>query len=222
MDLAEGKVKYRDEKLAALEKKDKPAKTTPFFVEFIGGDGVAADAIACTPETLLDVLIPDMEKCEARLSRSTDEEERELAERCLARLESGEPLCDADFSDAEREAVRKLSFLSFKPVVIVDPSANEQDVIRACLEKGGWIFFYTSGPKESHAWWVKKGATIVECAGRIHTDLARGFIKGDVVRFEDYLECHNMNDCRARGVVRVVDRDYVVSDSEIIEIRFNV
>ncbi|MCK5193306.1 MAG: DUF933 domain-containing protein, partial [Desulfobulbaceae bacterium] len=73
-----------------------------------------------------------------------------------------------------------------------------------------------------HAWLVKKGSTILECAGKIHTDLARGFIKGDIVTLEDYLNCHNFNECKSKGLVKVVDRDYVVEPNEVIEIRFNV
>jgi ribosome-binding ATPase YchF (GTP1/OBG family) len=84
------------------------------------------------------------------------------------------------------------------------------------------MFFYTSGPKESHAWLVEKGSEIIACAEKIHSDLARGFIKGDVVCFEDYMNCHNFNDCKSKGLARLVDRDYIVQPNEIIEIRFNV
>ena len=84
------------------------------------------------------------------------------------------------------------------------------------------MFFYTSGASESHAWLVPKGSDIVFCASRIHSDLARGFIKGDVVSYDDYMSCHNFNDCKSKGVARMVDRDYIVQPNEIIEIRFNV
>jgi ribosome-binding ATPase YchF (GTP1/OBG family) len=64
--------------------------------------------------------------------------------------------------------------------------------------------------KEVHAWQVPEGSDIVTCAGRIHTDLARGFIKGDMAGFEDFLKCHNWNDCQRKGLVKVVDRDYII------------
>lgn len=62
----------------------------------------------------------------------------------------------------------------------------------------------------------------VSCAARIHSDLARGFIKGDVVNFEAYMGCHSFNECKEKGLARIVNRDYVVQPGEIIEIRFNV
>ena len=84
------------------------------------------------------------------------------------------------------------------------------------------MFFYTSGPSESHAWLVPLGSDIVFCASKIHSDLARGFIKGDVVAYEDYMNYHNFNECKSKGVAKMVDKEYIVQPNEIIEIRFNV
>ena len=81
---------------------------------------------------------------------------------------------------------------------------------------------FTSGATESHAWLVPAGSDIVTCASKIHSDLARGFIKGDVVPYEDYMNCHNFNECKSKGFDKMVDRDYIVQPNEIIEIRFNV
>ena len=84
------------------------------------------------------------------------------------------------------------------------------------------MFFYTSGPSESHAWLVPLNSDIVFCASKIPSDLARGFIKGDVVSYNDYMNYHNFNECKSKGVAKVVDKDYIVQPNEIIEIRFNV
>ena len=65
-------------------------------------------------------------------------------------------------------------------------------------------------------------AIIITCASKIHSDLARGFIKGDVVAYEDYMNCHNFNECKSKGVAKMVDKEYIVQPNEIIEIRFNV
>lgn len=104
----------------------------------------------------------------------------------------------------------------------MNTAKDTNDMISDVLEKAGMMFFYTSGPKESHAWLVEKNSDIVTCAGKIHTDLARGFIKGDIVEFDDYMSAHNFNDCRTKGFVKVVDRDFIVPDGSVIEIRFNV
>ena len=73
-----------------------------------------------------------------------------------------------------------------------------------------------------HAWPVKEGSDIVTCAGKIHSDLARGFIKADIVRYEDLIKVFNWQEARTKGLVRVVDRDYIIQAGDVIEIRFNV
>jgi ribosome-binding ATPase YchF (GTP1/OBG family) len=222
MNLPEGKTKYKDQSLIALQEKDKPKKVTPFFAQFIADDFVHSDAIVVPSSQILDLLILDMEKIESRLTRVTDEKEKELMEQCMEKLEEEIPLCDLPFSDEEKQSLEAAALCSIKPVVQVEGNEDVNDIITQALEKAGYMFFYTSGPSESHAWLVKKGSTILECAGKIHTDLARGFIKGDIVTLEDYLNCHNFNECKSKGLVKVVDRDCVVEPNEVIEIRFNV
>jgi ribosome-binding ATPase YchF (GTP1/OBG family) len=222
VELTEGKAKFNDERLVALQKKDNPKKVTPFFAKFVGDDFIHSDAIVVPQDQILDLLILDMEKIEARLNRITDDNEKQLMEKCMESLEDEIPLCDVEFSAEEKDLLRAASLFSIKPVVQIDGDEDVNTIISLALEKANYMFFYTSGPTESHAWLVKKGSTILECAGKIHSDLARGFIKGDIVRFEDYLDCHNFNECKAKGLVKVVDRDYVVEPNEVIEIRFNV
>lgn len=221
MDLLEGKIKYQDSDLMALVEKDKPKKVSPFFAEFLQDEFVQSDAIVLPADKLLDLLILDMEKIEARLMRLEEAQEKELMEKCLAHLEEETPLCDAEFSDSEKEALHAFAPHSFKPVVLWHEEPEANAIIAAVLKKAHCMFFYTSGPKESHAWLVKQNSTILTCAAKIHSDLARGFIKGDVVSFEDYMKCHNFNECKSKGLAKLTDRDYVVQPREIIEIRFN-
>jgi ribosome-binding ATPase YchF (GTP1/OBG family) len=222
VDLQEGKVKYIDDKLNALEKKVEPQKVSPYYAEFIGNDFIQADVIVIPRDNLLDLLILDIEKFEARLQRSTDEQEKKLAEKCIEKLEAETPLCEVVFDEEEKKIITVLAPLSFKPVVVLDETPEVNDIIRMSLEKSQTMFFYTAGKKEVHAWPVREGTDIVTCAGKIHSDLERGFIKGDVVSYEDFMQCHNFNDAKARGVAKVVDRDYIVNNSDVIEIRYNV
>lgn len=163
-----------------------------------------------------------MEKIETRMARISDSDEITLLQRCLSSLEMDVPLCDLQLTDREISVVSLAAPLSLKPVIKVDGYEDIDTIISWVLDRSGHMFFYTSGPKESHAWLVKRNSDIVSCAAKIHTDLARGFIKGDVISFEEYMDCHSFNDCKARGLVRLTDRDYVVQPGEIIEIRFNV
>lgn len=222
INLPEGKVKYKDGNLEALAKKDAAKKISPFFAEFLRDEFVQCEAIVIHKDKILDLLILDMEKIESRLSRSSDNVEKALFEKCLKILEQETPLCDSEFRDEEKNFLKAISIISIKPVVKVEEDIDANTVISSVLEKADYMFFYTSCPKESHAWLVKKGSTIIACAEKIHSDFARGFIKGDVVGFENYLNCHSFNDCKAKGLAKLVDRDYIVQPNEIIEIRFNV
>ncbi len=228
IELEEGKVKFNDQNLNALEKKDKPKKVTPFFAEFVKDQSelheelAQVDAIIIPAENILDLLIVDIEKVEIRLERAENDAEKKLLQTALEKLESEIPLCDAGFNPEEEVIILSAAPFSLKPVIQVAGDENSEELIAKVLEKTGYMFFYTTGPSESHAWLVKKGSDIITCAAKIHSDLARGFIKGDVVSFDDYLNCHSFNECKTKGVARVVDRDYIVQPNEIIEIRFNV
>jgi GTP-binding protein YchF len=82
--------------------------------------------------------------------------------------------------------------------------------------------YLTAGPKESRAWTIKRGATAPEAAGVIHTDFQRGFIKAEIVSFDDLIEAGSMNAARAAGKVRMEGKDYVMQDGDVVEFRFNV
>ena len=82
--------------------------------------------------------------------------------------------------------------------------------------------YLTAGPKESRAWTIPKGATAPEAAGVIHTDFQRGFIKAEVVSFDDLVAAGSMATARAAGKVRMEGKDYVMADGDVVEFRFNV
>ncbi len=82
--------------------------------------------------------------------------------------------------------------------------------------------YLTAGPKESRAWTIGKGWTAPQAAGVIHTDFQRGFIKAEVVSFDDLVAAGSMNAAKAAGKVRIEGKDYVMADGDVVEFRFNV
>ena len=95
-------------------------------------------------------------------------------------------------------------------------------VIRAGHRLLGLHDFFTVGPKETRAWTVRRGATALEAAGVIHTDFERGFIRAEVVAYEDFVACGGEQGAREGGRWRLEGRDYVVQDGDVIRFRFNV
>jgi ribosome-binding ATPase YchF (GTP1/OBG family) len=82
--------------------------------------------------------------------------------------------------------------------------------------------YLTAGPKEARAWTIPVGATAPQAAGVIHTDFQRGFIKAEVVSYDDLVAAGSMAEAKARGKVRIEGKDYVMQDGDVVEFRFNV
>ncbi len=103
---------------------------------------------------------------------------------------------------------------------IAEPGLNV--LVRECYRLLGLMSFFTVGEDEVRAWTVRRGAVAVEAAGVIHSDLARGFIRAEVISYDEMIACGNMAEARRRGKLRLEGKDYVVQDGDILNIRFNV
>ena len=82
--------------------------------------------------------------------------------------------------------------------------------------------FFTVGPKEIRAWTIKKGSTAPEAAGVIHSDLQRGFIRAEVMKYNDFIELKSEQAVKEAGKLHVEGKSYIVEDGDILNIRFNV
>ena len=89
----------------------------------------------------------------------------------------------------------------------------------ACL---GLISFLTAGEDECRAWTIKKGTKAPQAAGKIHTDFERGFIKAEVVNYQDLLDNGSLSAAKEKGIVGMEGKEYVVKDGDVILFRFNV
>ncbi len=95
-------------------------------------------------------------------------------------------------------------------------------VIGVCYRALDLITFLTTGEDETRAWELRKGARAPEAAGVIHSDLERGFIRGEVVRYHDLVEAGSWNAAKSKGLLRVEGKDYVVQEGDVLNIRFAV
>jgi GTP-binding protein YchF len=95
-------------------------------------------------------------------------------------------------------------------------------LIRAAYALLGLQTFFTAGPKEARAWTVPIGATAPQAAGVIHTDFERGFIRAEVISYDDYVACNGEQGAKEAGKMRLEGKDYVVRDGDVVHFRFNV
>jgi GTP-binding protein YchF len=103
---------------------------------------------------------------------------------------------------------------------IAEPAKNQ--FIHAAYDLLDLISFLTSGADECRAWPIRRGTTAVRAAGKVHTDIERGFIRAEVIRFDDLVHYRTEARCREAGKFRLEGKEYVVADGDVIHFRFNV
>lgn len=101
-------------------------------------------------------------------------------------------------------------------------SGAVERLVSESLRLLGLISFLTTGPDESRAWTVQRGTPAPQAAGKVHSDIERGFIRAEVIRYDDFVSCGNEHEARKRGVLRLEGKDYVVQDGDVINFLFNV
>ncbi len=112
-----------------------------------------------------------------------------------------------------------------KQIFLADMGLNESGLdrlIQACYDLLGLISFITAGKPEVRAWTIKKGTKAPAAAGKIHTDFERGFIRAEVVSYDDLINCGSMSMAKEKGLVRSEGKDYIMKDGDIVLFRFNV
>jgi len=129
------------------------------------------------------------------------------------------PICnklEAEVSELEDD--EKMEFL--EELGMDEPGLNR--VIRAGYSLLGLQTYFTAGPKEVRAWTIPIGATAPNAAGKIHTDFEKGFIRAEVVAYDDYIQGNGEQGAKESGKWRLEGKDYIVQDGDIIHFRFNV
>ena len=129
------------------------------------------------------------------------------------------PVCagiEAEISELEPE--EKKAFLEDMGIT----ESGLDKLIKASYSLLGYISYLTAGPTEVRAWTIVKGTKAPQAAGKIHSDFERGFIRAEVVSFDDLMECGSMNAAKEKGLVRSEGKDYVMRDGDIVLFRFNV
>jgi len=100
--------------------------------------------------------------------------------------------------------------------------ADRDQLLRTLMDVSGQRLFLTAGEKEVRSWMIRKGGTAIEAAGIIHTDLARGFIRAEIMHCADLVRLGSEREVKAHHLVRQEPKDYVIQDDDVVLIRFSV
>ena len=103
-----------------------------------------------------------------------------------------------------------------------DGPASFETVLAGVFDAVGLIVFFTAGDTETRAWTLRRGQTALEAAATIHTDIARGFIRCEVIACNELVEAGSRAEAARRGQQRLEGKDYVVADGDVLNVRFNV
>jgi len=223
-DFPMGKKSLIDERLNVLEEIMKPSKTTFISMELLDSSSLKdAEAIICEKESKLDLIISDLEAVENRLLRVTEEPEIKLFNRLKEILEKNICLCEETFTEDERKILLNSNLISIKPIYFVDKNENKppQEIIFQAYYAAGMICFITGAKdKELRSWAIKKGTTALDAAGAIHSDIKRGFIKVEIISYDDLVKAGSV--IGAKRFMHLEGKEYIMQDADTVNFRFNV
>ncbi len=190
--------------------------------EALRGQELSSEAIRAISDTFLLSRLPLIAVAnigEDSLER-TEEVERRLAEVLIGGSTAGAAICGqmekelADIeADEEAEMRRELGLSN---------ETGLDKVIATTYEALGLISFITTGEDEVRAWTITKGDTAPKAAGKVHSDIERGFIRAEVISYDDFIQAGNMAEARKQGTLRREGRDYIIQDGDIVNFLFSV
>ncbi len=221
--IAPGRHNVKDPRLDQVHALVEAKKKAYAQVDVAGEEeALTADAIVVSASSRLEVILRDLEFVETRLDRDPPEPERAALQKIKAGLEREQPATAAGLDPAEAQAVAALPLLTLKPVVVAaepDLAAFDQFLVRV-LAEAGYCCFLTVGGPENRAWVIRRGATAPEAAGAIHTDLQKGFIRAEVIGFEDLVAAGGESQAKRANKLRLENKSYVVRDYDVVNFRF--
>jgi ribosome-binding ATPase YchF (GTP1/OBG family) len=164
-----------------------------------------------------------LEFVETRLGRSEEEQEKALLVKLKNILEKEEFIFNAGLSQEEKQLISGYGLFTNRTIVTAEKEELEDldRLLAKCLCESGYISFFTTGEKETRAWLVKKGVTAWEAAGSIHSDIQRGFIRAEIISFDDFIQAGGETQAKQAGKLHLEQKDYLMQDADLVNFRFN-
>jgi len=206
-----GKHNVKDPRLDQADKLVEAQKKTCAQVDVVEDkEMITADAVLTTRAALSDLLVKDLDAVETRLSRNPSDAEKAVLQKLADGLISEKPVSAAGLAADEIAVISAHNFYSNRPVVVASEAelaAPDALIVRAFRESG-YISFLTVGGKENRA-------------GAIHTDIQKGFIRVEIISFDDFIQAGGETQAKRAGKLRLETKPYVVQDYDVVNFRFN-
>jgi hypothetical protein len=219
-----GKHNLKDPRLDQANALIEADKKTYAQVDLVGEDGLLdTDSILASTDAKADLILKDLEFVETRLSRDPLAAERAALEKIKGLLEAERFLYGSGLTAEDLQAVAAHNFFTSKPVSVATPEdlKNPDALLLRAFQEAGYICFLTVGGKENRAWPIRKGVTALEAAGTIHTDLQKGFIRAEIIGFDDFIAAGGETQAKRAGKQRLETKQYVMQDCDLTNFRFN-
>ena len=221
-NLSLGKHNVKDPRLDAADKLVEAKKKIYAQVDIVGDDQLKeADVILVPAELKGDLVLMDMEFLELRLGREQSPEEKTLFERLFAALEEEKLICEAGLNPEEEKLLANYQMVTHRPITILQPGEDIEQAVVNAYHQAGYICFLTLGGKENRAWPIHQGCTAVEAAGTVHTDMQKGFIRAEIISYNDLIECGGETQAKRANKVRLEMKNYIMQDCDVVNFRFN-
>jgi hypothetical protein len=219
-----GRHNVKDVRLDQADKLVEAKKKIYLQIDLVGTDEAPdAEAILTHAEGRPDLILQDLEFIEMRLGREPQPAEQTALAKIKAALDAEQFVNSVSLTSDETTATSSYSLLTRKPVVVAsaeelaDVDAFLINVVKACK----YQCFLTVGGKENRAWLIRQGATAWEAAGSIHSDLQKGFIRAEIISFDDLIQNGGETGAKRAGKLRLETKEYVMQDCDIANFRFN-
>lgn len=219
-----GKHNIKDSRLDEVDNITKAKKKTYVQIEVVGeAAALDADAILVLKDYRTDLILRDLEFVETRISRSADEREKAVLAKFKEALEREDFISGLVLSEEEKKLISAYGLYTDKPIVVAEKESatDTNNLLARCLCEAGYISFFTTGEKETRAWLIKKGVSAWEAAGSIHSDIQKGFIRAEIIGFDDFISCGGEAKAKQAGKMRLEQKEYVMQDADLVNFRFN-
>ncbi len=223
-EITPGKREIKDERLDQVDKITKSKKKVYIQVELLGEGAVLdADVVLVAKEARTDIILSDLEFVENRLAKALDDSEKNLLLKFKNILEKEEFISSVALNEEEKKIISGYGLITIKPVVMAEKEELEDldKLFFRVFKESGFMSFFTTGEKDTRAWLIKKGATAWEASGAIHSDIQKGFIRAEIISFNDFIQFGGETGAKQAGKLRLEQKDYIMVDCDLANFRFN-